>query len=510
MVANRGEIAVRVMRTCRELGIKTVAVFSEADRGALHVAMADEAYPIGPAPSAESYLLAKKLIEVAKKSGADALHPGYGFLSEKAHFSEACAKAGLIFIGPSPKSISAMGDKITARTLAKKANVPMVPGMLEPLDQGVRVQHAEPVLKKMVKIAEEFGYPVLLKAAAGGGGKGMRVVREPKELESAYAMASSEALKAFGDGRLYIEKLIETPRHVEIQIIRDTHGQGFFLLERECSMQRRHQKVIEEAPCPYLEDDVRQQMAEASLRLADAVDYHGVGTVEYLVDDALDFYFLEMNTRLQVEHTVTEMITGLDLVELQIRVAQGEKLDFEQDQIRPNGHAIQCRIYAEDPENNFMPSPGRIEFFEPAEGPGIRHDTGVHDGAEISMHYDPMIAKLVAHANTRERAIARMLRALGEYRISGPAHNIAFLRTLLDTPEFRGAAGHTQFIDTHPELMHPVLKQLPVEVILGVAAFDRANTKSPPAAAPSGSGTASNDTATIWAREGLARGLSRR
>ena len=499
LIANRGEIAVRIIRTCRELGIRTVAVFSEADRSALHVAMADEAYCIGPAPSAQSYLVVDKIIEVAQKSGADAVHPGYGFLSEKDFFSAACEKAGLIFIGPKPKAIAAMGDKITARTLAQKAKVPMVPGTLEPVSD----------LKKIEKLAREFGYPVLLKAAAGGGGKGMRVVHESGELSSAYEMAASEAKKAFADDRLYIEKLIERPRHVEIQIIRDSHGQGFFLLERECSMQRRHQKVIEEAPCPYLTEDVRQKMAESSLRLAAAVDYLGVGTLEYLVDDKQDFYFLEMNTRLQVEHTVTEMITGLDLVELQIRVAQGEKLSLKQSEIRPGGHAIQCRIYAEDPQNNFMPSPGRIHFFEPPEGPGIRHDTGVYDGAEISMFYDPMIAKLVAHASTRERAIAKMLRALGEYRISGPAHNIAFLRTLLCTPEFGKARGHTQFIDQHPELTQPRPTDLPLEVILGVAAWDKIETSKKPVASSSGHGAVAQVN-TIWARAGLSESLRRR
>lgn len=499
LIANRGEIAVRIIRTCRELDIKTVAVFSEADRKALHVSLADEAYCIGPAPSAESYLVVDKIIEVAKQSGADAVHPGYGFLSEKDFFSAACAKAGLIFIGPSAKAIASMGDKITARTLAKKAGVPMVPGTLEPVSD----------LKKIAKLAVEFGYPVLLKAAAGGGGKGMRVVRESKELESAYAMAASEAKKAFGDDRLYVEKLIEKPRHVEIQIIRDTHGQGFFLLERECSMQRRHQKVIEEAPCFYLKDEVRQKMAKASLSLAAAVDYQGVGTLEYLVDAKQDFYFLEMNTRLQVEHTVTEMITGLDLVELQIEVAQGKKLSLQQDEIKPNGHAIQCRIYAEDPANNFMPSPGKISFFEPAEGPGVRHDTGVYDGAEISMYYDPMIAKLVAHATTRDRAIQKMLRALGEYRISGPAHNIAFLRTLLTTPEFQDGKGHTQFIDSKPALTQPATTDLPMDVILGVAAFDRV-AKNRTAGVVSGQTAAVADTMTIWASEGLKESLNRR
>ncbi len=461
LIANRGEIAVRVMRTCREMGIKTVAVYSEADQNALYVRLADEAHLIGPAAAAESYLCIDKIIDVAKKSGADAIHPGYGFLSEKAAFSSACEKAGVVFLGPTPDAILAMGDKVTARTHAKKAGVPMVPGTLDPVSD----------LNEIKKLAKEFGYPVLLKAAAGGGGKGMRVVNAAVEIESAYAQASSEALKAFGDGRLYLEKYVKNPRHVEAQIVCDRHGQGFFLFERECSMQRRHQKVIEEAPCPYLKPEVREKIAEAALSLAKNIGYTGVGTLEFLVDDAQNFYFLEMNTRLQVEHCVTEMITGLDLVRLQILVGQNEKLKLPQ-KIEPNGHAIECRIYAEDPETGFMPSPGKIHFLQAPEGLGIRHDSGVETGSEISIYYDPMIAKLITHAPTRDQATAKMQRALNEYKILGPKNNIPFLKTLLATKEFTQQKMHTQLIDQHPEWCQlPANKDLPWAVILAAAAL---------------------------------------
>jgi acetyl-CoA carboxylase, biotin carboxylase subunit len=461
LIANRGEIAVRVIRTCREMGIKSVAVYSEADRKALYVSMADEAYLIGPAPSNESYLCIDKIIDAAKKSKADAVHPGYGFLSEKAEFSQACVDAGLAFLGPTPNAITSMGDKVTARGFAKKAKVPMVPGTLEPVSD----------FKKIKKLAGEFGYPVLLKAASGGGGKGMRVVEKESDVESAYQLAANEALKSFGDDRIYLEKYVKNPRHVEIQIIRDTHGNGFFLLERECSMQRRHQKVIEEAPCSYLKKEVRDQMGAAALGLADAIDYHGVGTVEFLVDDDQDFYFLEMNTRLQVEHTVTEMITGLDLVRLQIEVAQGEALKLKQENIIANGHAIECRIYAEDPSQNFMPSPGKIKYLKVPEGPGIRHDSGVYQGSEISIYYDPMVAKLIVHTDSREHAIQKMLCALSEYQIGGLTDNVEYLKTLLKTEVFQQATMHTQYIDTHPELAELKTVDVPLVVVLGTAAY---------------------------------------
>ena len=496
LIANRGEIAVRVMRTCREMGIKTVAVYSEADRKSLHVLSADEAYCIGPAPATESYLCTDKIITVAKAVKADAIHPGYGFLSEKAHFSKACEDAGIIFIGPTPAAIDAMGDKITARNIAKKAGVPTVPGTLEPVSD----------LDVLRKLANDFGYPVLLKATAGGGGKGMRVVRDDKEIKSAFEMASSEAKKAFGDDRLYLEKLIVSPRHVEIQLACDTHGNGIFLLERECSMQRRHQKVIEEAPCFYLKDAVRQKMAKSALNLAKEVGYRGVGTIECLVDQEQNFYFLEMNTRLQVEHTVTEMVTGLDLVRLQIEIANGDKLKLTQKDVVPRGHAIECRVYAEDPENGFIPSPGKIHAFRAPEGPGVRHDTGIYAGSEISIYYDPMISKLIVHAESREHAINKMGRALKEFEINGPRNNLNFLRALLDDIIFRKGDGHTQYIDQTPALTKPKPTDIPWEMILAAAAWDdmHADKSVKPASGKNQNGDSN------WRRLGLTETLGNR
>jgi acetyl-CoA carboxylase biotin carboxylase subunit len=464
----------------------------------LHVLKADEAYCIGPAPSAESYLCADKIIAVAKACGADAIHPGYGFLSEKEHFSKACEDAGLIFLGPGPKAIAAMGDKITARNHAKKANVPMVPGTLEPVAD----------IAAAAKLAKDFGYPVLLKATAGGGGKGMRVVNKEDEFKSAFDMASSEAKKAFGDDRMYLEKYIVNPRHVEIQIACDTHGNGLFLLERECSMQRRHQKVIEEAPCFYLKDAVRQKMAKAALSLAKEVGYVGVGTVECLVDQEQNFYFLEMNTRLQVEHTVSEMITGLDFVRLQIEIARGEKFKLAQKDIVGRGHSIECRVYAEDPENGFMPSPGKIHDFAAPEGPGIRHDTGTYAGAEIPIYYDPMISKLIVHAETRNAAMDKMLRALGEFHINGPRNNLKFLQTLLSDEIFRKGDGHTQHLDQNPQLTKPTKSDLPLEVILAAAAWDDINggeTKAP--AKKSVAGESAALSVSAWWQSGMQAGL---
>ncbi|MBF0106041.1 MAG: acetyl-CoA carboxylase biotin carboxylase subunit [Deltaproteobacteria bacterium] len=461
LIANRGEIAVRVMRTCREMGIKTVAVFSEADRKSLFVRAAAEACCIGPAPSTESYLCIDKIIAVAKKTKACAIHPGYGFLSEKEAFSQACQDNGIVFLGPSPKAIALMGDKVKARECAQKAGVPMVPGTIEPLSD----------LNEIKKRAREFGYPVLLKAAAGGGGKGMRVVRDEQDIASLFAQARGEAEKSFGDGRIYLEKYVSNPRHVEIQLICDQHGHGVALLERECSMQRRHQKVIEEAPCVYLRDDVREKMMQAAVSLALNIGYTGAGTVEFLVDQNQNYYFLEMNTRLQVEHCVTEQITGIDLVRLQIMIGNGEKIPYRQTDITARGHAIECRIYAEDPANGFMPSPGVIRGMTVPEGPGIRHDTGVGAGSEISIYYDPMIAKLIVHAGDRSQAIEKMLTALGDYRILGLKNNMGFLKTLLNTQTFRDAQMHTQFIDQNPALTQQTETELPLDVILGAAAF---------------------------------------
>jgi len=436
LIANRGEIAVRVMRACRELGIATVAVYSEADREALHVRRADQACPLGAAAASESYLNIEKLLGAARRTGAEAVHPGYGFLSENAEFARRCAGAGLKFIGPAAAAMEGMGSKTRARQTALAADVPMVPG-----------SSALPSAKAAEAAAEKLGYPVLVKAAAGGGGKGMRVVREPGEMRSAFAAAESEALRAFGNGEVYLEKLLESPRHIEVQILGDEHGHLVYLGERECSLQRRHQKVLEEAPSPLVDQALRRRMGETAVRLARAASYTNAGTVEFLVDAARNFYFLEMNTRLQVEHPVTEMVTGLDLVQSQIRIAAGEPLPFEQQDIQMRGHAIECRIYAEDPENDFFPSPGKITRLMTPAGPGIRDESGVYEGWTVPLEYDPLLAKLVAHAGSRAEAIARMQRALGEYFVGGIATNLALFRRILRHPEFVAGRLDTGFLE---------------------------------------------------------------
>ncbi|MGI9174465.1 MAG: acetyl-CoA carboxylase biotin carboxylase subunit [Rhodothermales bacterium] len=439
LVANRGEIAVRVIRTCRERGIETVAVFSEADRTSVHVRLADSAYAIGPAPSSQSYLIGEKLIEVAQQSGCDAVHPGYGFLSENADFAQACADAGLIFIGPPPQAIRMMGDKTAARALMEKAGVPMAPGTT---DAVADVQEA-------TEVASEIGYPVLIKAAAGGGGKGMRVVEEEGVLERAFEMARSEAQSAFGDGRVFIEKYIQEPRHIEFQILADVHGNTVHLFERECSVQRRHQKVIEEAPSSVLTPDVRQAMGEAAVEAARACGYINAGTVEFLVDKDLSFYFMEMNTRLQVEHPVTEAITGLDLVAEQLRIAEGEALGYAQDDLAIHGHAIECRVYAEDPAAGFLPDPGPLLRHAPPSGFGVRVDAGVEEGGEVPVHYDPMISKLITWGRTRPEAIRRMDRALAEYDIAGVQTTIPFCRFVMQHEAFRTGQFSTRFVERH-------------------------------------------------------------
>nr|BCX00988.1 MAG: acetyl-CoA carboxylase biotin carboxylase subunit [Bacteroidota bacterium] len=436
LIANRGEIAVRIIRTCRELGIRTVAVYSEADRTSPHVWMADEAYEIGPAPSRESYLRIDRILEVARRARVDAIHPGFGFLSENADFATAVEQAGLIFIGPPAHAIRAMGDKTEARRLMRQAGVPMAPGTLEAVSDA----------REAREVAEKIGYPILLKAAAGGGGKGMRIVESPDHLDSAFRAASSEAASAFGDGRLYVEKYLLGPRHVEIQILADAHGQVVYLFERECSIQRRHQKVIEEAPSPILTPELRRRMGEAAVRAARQCGYVNAGTVEFLLDREGNFYFLEMNTRLQVEHPVTELVTGLDLVAEQIRIAQGERLGYEQEMLSLRGHAIESRIYAEDPYNNFLPDAGRLLVHRPPSGPGVRVDAGIEEGQEIPLHYDPMIAKLIVWAPTREQAIARMRRALDEYQIAGVATTIPFCRYVMDHPAFQSGDFDTSFV----------------------------------------------------------------
>jgi len=439
LVANRGEIAVRIMRACRELGIESVAVYSEPDRSALHVRQADRAYPIGPAAATESYLRIDKLIAVAKESGADAVHPGYGFLSERAPFAQACLDAGLVFIGPSPRAISAMGDKVEARRLMRKAGVPVVPGSDDALDSDAEVE----------RLASEIGFPVMLKAAGGGGGKGMRLVSAAAELKSGLRAARSEAKSAFGDDRVYVEKAIVRPRHVEVQVLGDTHGHVVHLYERECSIQRRHQKVIEESPSTAIDQKTREEMGRVAVQAAKAVDYVSAGTIEFLVDQDRRFYFLEMNTRIQVEHPITEAVTGVDLVRAQLEIAAGRPLGFRQEDVVQRGWAIECRIYAEDPENNFLPAPGRIDVLRVPSGIGIRDDSGVYEGFEVSTHYDPILSKLVAWGSNRDEAIGRMLRALREYVIVGPVANVAFHRWALEHPAFRAGDIDTGFIARH-------------------------------------------------------------
>jgi acetyl-CoA carboxylase, biotin carboxylase subunit len=438
LIANRGEIAVRIIRACRELGLETVAVYSEADRHALHVRQADEAYLLGPAPSRESYLRADKILDILKKSGADGIHPGYGFLAEREDFAQACLDAGIAFIGPKPSSIAAMGDKMTARETVRKAGVPVVPGT-----EDVGNMSDE----QLLTIAPKIGFPLLVKATAGGGGKGMREVRSLEEMPDLLKSARREAESAFGDGNVYLEKLVEGARHIEIQILADSHGNVIHLGERDCSIQRRHQKLVEEAPSPFMDDDLRQRMGEMAVKAAQSVDYVNAGTIECLVDKDRNFFFLEMNTRLQVEHPVTEMVTGVDIVKEQIRIARGRPLQYKQEDIRFNGAAIECRINAEDPYNGFMPSTGKITHSILPTGPGIRIDTGVYPGFEITPYYDPMISKLIVWGETRAQAILRMRRALEEYRIVGVRTNIPFHQTLMDSHRFMGGQYDTRFVE---------------------------------------------------------------
>ena len=439
LVANRGEIALRIMRTAREMGIRTVAVYSEADRKSLHVRFADEAVCIGPPPSAESYLRVEKILEAARLTGADAIHPGYGFLSEKEDFAAAVRNAGLIFIGPSPESIATMGDKLTAKAAVAKFGVPLVPGTTKPISDPNEAQ----------KIASRIGYPVLIKASAGGGGKGMRIVERAEEMTEQMERAMSEAKAAFGDGSVFLEKYVTQPRHIEFQVLGDQHGNIVHLFERECSIQRRHQKVVEEAPSSILTPEKRMAMGEAAVNVARACGYYNAGTVEFIVDDQSNFYFLEMNTRLQVEHPVTEEITGLDLVRLQIMIAQGESLPFAQQDLRINGHAIEVRVYAEDPANNFLPDIGNLKSYVRPNGPGIRVDDGFEQGMDIPFYYDPMIAKLVCHAGDRESAIARTIRAIDEYNVTGVQTTLGFCRFVMTHPAFGSGQFDTRFVEQY-------------------------------------------------------------
>ncbi len=442
LIANRGEIAVRILRACRELGIRSAAVFSDVDRKSLHVRLADEAYPIGPAPSRESYLCIEKLMDVARRTGCDAVHPGYGFLAENAALPRACADNGLTFIGPPAEAMESLGSKTAGRQLARGVDVPTVPGTNDPIERPAEAQ----------ALAQRMGYPVLLKAVAGGGGKGMRLVNSDAEFDSAFRDASSEAMNAFGDDRLYLEKYLDRPHHVEIQIFADAHGRVVSLGERECSVQRRHQKVIEEAPSPLITPELRKKMGDAAVRLARAGGYVNAGTVEFLVDANLNFYFLEVNTRLQVEHPVTEQVTGLDLVKLQIAIAAGHRLPFAWESIIPRGHAMEVRIYAEDPDNNFFPSPGKILSRQIPSGPGIRLDDGVYDGWTVPNDYDPLLSKLIAWGNSREETIARLRRALEEYTVAGIKTNVGLFRRILSEPDFLRGEIHTRWLD---ELLRP-------------------------------------------------------
>ncbi|MAZ94334.1 MAG: acetyl-CoA carboxylase biotin carboxylase subunit [Bacteroidales bacterium] len=445
LVANRGEIAIRVMRSCREMGIDSVAVYSAADRASMHVRYADEAYLIGPAPSNESYLVIDNIIAAAKESGADAIHPGYGFLSENAEFSDRCKKEGLIFIGPSSFAINTMGDKITARKKMQSASVPVVPGTTEPITD----------LNEAVEVIKGIGLPVMIKASAGGGGKGMRLVTKEKDIISSVKSAKSEAKAAFSNDAVYIEKYIDSPHHIEFQIVADNHGNCVHLFERECSVQRRHQKVVEETPSPIMTDKVRAEMGKHAVAAAMAVNYSGAGTIEFIVDDNLNYYFLEMNTRLQVEHPITERVVGVDLVKTQINIANNKTLDFKQEDLKQTGHAIEVRIYAEDPDNNFMPNPGRIEHMTEPLGLGVRHDGYVYSGYEIPIYYDPMISKLIVWAQTREEAIDRLRRALHEYKITGIKTTIPFLSRILDVPDFINGRYNTHFVQDNEKLLRP-------------------------------------------------------
>ncbi len=439
LIANRGEITVRIIRACREMEIPVVAIYSDADRRALHVLMADESVRVGEEPAVDSYLRIDRIIEAAKKTGATAIHPGYGFLAENADFAQVCADEGITFVGPPPQAISSMGDKLAAREMMIESGVPVVPGSRNP------VKTAEEILPD----AKEAGFPILLKAVAGGGGKGMRVVEKPEDIASALEGAASEAGSSFGDARVFWEKYLEQPRHVEIQILADQHGDVIHLGERECSIQRRHQKVIEESPSPIVTPELRQRMGDAAVAAAKACGYVNAGTVEFLVDKNRNFYFLEMNTRLQVEHPVTELVTGIDLVRQQFRVAAGEKLRYRQEEITQTGHALELRIYAEDPSNNFLPSPGTLNVYREPHGPGVRLDSGVYEGAEIPVYYDPMISKLIVWGRTREEAITRTLRALEEYMISGVATTIKFHCWALKHPLFVAGDISTHFVGDH-------------------------------------------------------------
>ncbi|HET7825911.1 MAG TPA: acetyl-CoA carboxylase biotin carboxylase subunit [Anaeromyxobacter sp.] len=497
LVANRGEIAVRVIRTCREMGIATVAIYSDADRGGLHVRFADQAVHVGPSASRESYLAIEKIVDAAKQTGADAVHPGYGFLSEKAEFARALDRAGVTFIGPRPESMDAMGVKTAARARMAAAGVPTVPGSTDAIADEEDAK----------AYADDVGYPVMVKAAAGGGGKGMKKVERAEDFLSLWQSARREAAGAFGDDRLYIEKFLEKPRHVEIQVFADEAGRTIWLGERECSVQRRQQKVVEESPSPLLDDELRARMGEVAVRAAKAVAYLGAGTVEFLVDAHRNFYFLEMNTRLQVEHPVTEMVTGLDLVRMQIDVARGEPVPRQEEIVR-RGHAIEARVYAEDPAHGFLPSPGKITYLRVPGGPGVRDDSGVYAGWTVPQHYDPMISKLVAWAPTRAQAIEKLIRALGDYTVHGITVNVAYLSAALAHPAFRSGDYDTGFCERYAaDLLRPPDRGYEDVALIAaaVAAFQRDHDEAEAFATRAGNGAVRSE----WARLGRARALLR-
>ncbi len=487
LIANRGEIAVRIIGACRELGIKTVAVYSTADKNAKHVQLADEAYFIGEAPPKDSYLNVDVLLDVAKRTGCDSVHPAYGFLSERAFFAQAVLEAGLVWVGPPPRAIELMGVKTTARALMQKAGVPVVRGF----------QSDDAPLETFITEAQAIGYPIMVKAAGGGGGKGIRVVYHAQDLPEAILSAQNEAQKAFSDKRVFLERYIERGRHIEIQVLADTFGNTVHLFERECSTQRRHQKIIEETPSPLLTPVLRQQMGQAAVDAARAVGYVNAGTVEFIATETGQFFFLEMNTRLQVEHPITEMVTGVDLVKCQMRIASGEALPFSQEDLSQRGHAIELRLYAEDPRNGFLPSIGKIETFIPPMMQGVRVDSGIQSGDEITIHYDPMIAKIIVYDRTRDEAIQRALNALEQTVILGTITNIDFLRALLAHDAFKNATIDTTFVDAHLQDLMPPMPELPLLALLGASLIDDAGTPSPLGATPTGNPN-NNDVYSPW------------
>ncbi|MFZ0705020.1 MAG: acetyl-CoA carboxylase biotin carboxylase subunit [Candidatus Korobacteraceae bacterium] len=506
LIANRGEIAVRIMRACREMGIESVAVFSDVDRRALHVRNSDYAYHIGAATASESYLNIEKILDVARRSGAEAIHPGYGFLSENAKFARACKEAGVKFIGPTAESMEMMGSKTRARQNMKKAGVPFVPGS----EKGLEFDGIE-------RMAEQIGYPVMLKAAAGGGGKGMRMVTSPADLRSSYEAARSEAQRSFGDNEVYIEKFIVNPRHVEVQVFGDEHGNVVYLGERECSIQRRHQKVLEESPSPIVDEEMRRRMGEVAVRVAKAANYQNAGTVEFLVDEQRNFFFLEMNTRLQVEHPVTEFVTGYDLVHLQFRVASGEKLPFTQEDVKLRGHAIECRIYAEDPDNHFFPSPGQITRLLQPSGPGVRRDSGMYEGWTVPIDYDPLLAKLVGYGETRDDAINRLRRALYEYFVGGIKTNISLFRRILHDPDFCAGRLDTGFLDRllakpaeEADGHHPMIAAIAAGIFATLEPKATLPGANGAAATSSGNGAGLQPEVSAWKRAGRIEAMRER